>query len=226
MAVSVQLGAGQRQAAAIVTRLGIGEIDTLVGGVMGREEDAQHAVLALPIDGGRIGHLAIFSPCWDTSQTGPTFSVISMRPSGRKAIRQGSLKVATVVMVKGRLASGFCSPTLTWAQAAADARVKSNAAFANFIVISPCLLLKRPTLSDPARGCRSYTTVGAVPNKCSRKSSASGARRVFNQNSSKPLARHYVIYGKCLTHWRVLLSVFFRSDLEHAFSFGRIRDNR
>ena len=46
----VQLGAGQRQAAAIVTRLDIGEIDTLVGGVMGREEDAQHAVLALPID--------------------------------------------------------------------------------------------------------------------------------------------------------------------------------
>ena len=41
-------------------------------------------------------------------------------------------------MVKGRLASGFCSPTLTWAQAAADARVRSNAAFANFIVISPC----------------------------------------------------------------------------------------
>ena len=46
----VQPGAGQRQAAAIVTRLGIGEIDTLVGGVTGRDEDAQHAVLALPVD--------------------------------------------------------------------------------------------------------------------------------------------------------------------------------
>ncbi len=56
MAVDVQLGAGQRQAAAIVTRLDIGEIDTLVGGVMGREEDAQHAVLALPIDRRRITH--------------------------------------------------------------------------------------------------------------------------------------------------------------------------
>ena len=87
---------------------------------MGREEDAMHAVLTLVIDRGRIVH-RIFSPCWDTSQTGPTFSVISMRPSGRKASRQGSLKVATVVMVKGRLASGFCSPALTWAQAATDA---------------------------------------------------------------------------------------------------------
>ena len=42
----------------------------------------------------------------------------------------------------------------------------------------------------------------------------------------QPLARHYVIYGKCLTHWRVLLRVFFRSDLEHGFSFGRISDNQ
>src|ERR1022692_204661 len=39
-----------------------------------------------------------------------------------------------------------------------------------------------------------------------------------NQKSSKRLARHYVIYGKYLTHWRVLLRVFFRSDLEHGFS--------
>ena len=44
--------------------------------------------------------------------------------------------------------------------------------------------------------------------------------------SGKPLARHYVIHGKSLTDWRVLLSVFFRSDLEHGFSFGRIGDNR
>ena len=46
-----------------------------------------------------------------------------------------------------------------------------------------------------------------------------------NQKSSNGLARHYVIYGKCLTDWRVLLRVFFRSDLEHGFSFGRISDN-
>src|ERR1700685_1732615 len=62
-----------------------------------------------------------------------------MGPSGRKASRQGSLRVATVVMVKGRLASGFCSPTLTWARAATDARVKNNAVFANFIGVSPRL---------------------------------------------------------------------------------------
>src|SRR5262245_57694388 len=71
-----------------------------------------------------------------------------MRPSGRKARRQGRVKVVTVVIVKGRLVSDFCSPALTWAQAAADARVSSNVAFANCIVISP-LLLKLPILRDP-----------------------------------------------------------------------------
>jgi hypothetical protein len=69
--------------------------------------------------------------------------VISIRPSGKKASRQGSLKVATVVMLKGRLASGFCSPTLTWAQAATDTSVKSSGAFANLIVMS---LLASPAL--------------------------------------------------------------------------------
>ena len=57
----MQLSARQRQAAAIVTRLDIGEIDTLVGGVMRREEDAQHAVLALPIDWRRIAHRDLLS---------------------------------------------------------------------------------------------------------------------------------------------------------------------
>ena len=40
-------------------------------------------------------------------------------------------------MVKGMFASGFCSPALTWAQAAAGARVRHNAhaTFANLIVI-------------------------------------------------------------------------------------------
>ena len=56
----------------------------------------------------------VFCPCWVTSQTGPTFSVTSMRPSGRKASRQGKVKVATVVMLKGRLASGFCSPAFVY----------------------------------------------------------------------------------------------------------------
>src|SRR5579862_1481299 len=65
---------------------------------------------------------------------GPGFSVISMRPSGRKAIRQGRLNVVTVVMLKGRLGSGFCLPILTWAQTAAEGNMRSNAALANFIV--------------------------------------------------------------------------------------------
>src|SRR5438034_6276549 len=73
--------------------------------------------------------IGVFSPCWVTSQTGPTFSVISIRPSGRKAIRQGSLNVATWVIVNGRLASGFSSPALICACAVADMRLSSSAAF-------------------------------------------------------------------------------------------------
>src|SRR2546423_15622853 len=81
----------------------------------------------------------IFCPCWVTSQTGPTFSVISMRPSGKNAIRHGRLKVVTVVMLKGTAASGFCSPAFTWAQTAAETKVSSSAAVAtfSFIDISP-----------------------------------------------------------------------------------------
>src|SRR5262245_27915992 len=92
--------------------------------------------------------IGVFCPFWVTSQTGPTFSVTSMRPSGRKARRQGRVKVVTVVSVKGRIVSDFCSPALTWPQAAADARVSSNIAFANCIVIPP-LLLKHPILRHP-----------------------------------------------------------------------------
>src|SRR5205823_11851874 len=46
----VQPGARESQASAIVTRLGIGEIDTVIGGVTWREEDAVHAVLALVVN--------------------------------------------------------------------------------------------------------------------------------------------------------------------------------
>src|SRR6185436_274096 len=80
---------------------------------------------------------------------GPIFSVTSMRPSGRKAIRQGSSKVVVVVILKGTVGSGFCSPTLTWAQAAA--RVRSSAAFANFIVISPYLIIWASDWTGPCR---------------------------------------------------------------------------
>ena len=64
---------------------------------------------------------------------GPTFSVISMRPSGRNARRHGRLKVATWVMTNGKLASGFCAPRLVWAEAPVAARAASTAVFANFI---------------------------------------------------------------------------------------------
>src|SRR6266571_8196223 len=82
----------------------------------------------------------IFSPSWVTSQTGPTFSVMSMRPSGRNAMRQGSLNVATWVIVNGRLDSGFSSPALIWARAVADTSVTSSAAFRSvFTYVSPPL---------------------------------------------------------------------------------------
>src|ERR1035437_2323420 len=105
---------------------------------------------------------------------GPTFSVTSMRPSGRNASRQGSSNVLTVVMVKGRLASGFCSPTLTWAQAATDTRVKSNGAFANFIVIS-LLASRAPDLERFGALSLIVHYHWGVPNKCTMK--ASGARK-------------------------------------------------
>src|SRR5256885_16849025 len=83
----------------------------------------------------------VFCPSWVTSHTGPIFSVISMGPAGRKASRHGRVKVVTAVMLKGMLASGFCSPALLCAQTAADTKISSNAVFAKFIfiVISPYL---------------------------------------------------------------------------------------
>jgi hypothetical protein len=59
-----------------------------------------------------------------------------MRPSGRKAILQGNSNVLTVVIVKGRVASGFVPPTFTWARPVADARIKSDAVFAKRILMS------------------------------------------------------------------------------------------
>ena len=47
----------------------------------------------------------IFAPSCVTSETRPTFSVINMRPSGRNAMRQGRLNVATFVIVNGMVAS-------------------------------------------------------------------------------------------------------------------------
>src|SRR6267142_267494 len=70
----------------------------------------------------------IFCPCWVTSQTGPTFSVTSMRPSGRNAMRHGRLNVATWVIVNGRSGCGFNSPALIWARAADDTRMSNSAA--------------------------------------------------------------------------------------------------
>ena len=55
-------------------------------------------------------------------------------------MRHGNPNVLVVVMVKGRLASGFCSPTLIWASPVADATVRSNAIFAKRILMSPYLV--------------------------------------------------------------------------------------
>jgi hypothetical protein len=79
----------------------------------------------------------VFSPVWVTSQMGPTFSVISIRPSGRKASLHRRLKVATLVMTNGKLASGFCAPRLVWAEAPVAAKVTDTANSASFIFRLP-----------------------------------------------------------------------------------------
>src|SRR5262249_25155458 len=88
-----------------------------------------------------------------------------MRPSGRNASRHGSLKVITVVMVKGTLASGFCSPILKCAQGAADAAVRRNTALTNFIVTFSVAFPEEADFRHPGRYCRSYTAVRIVPNQ-------------------------------------------------------------
>lgn len=51
----------------------------------------------------------VFAPCWVSSHKPPTFSVMSIRPLGRKAILHGRFNVVIWVMVKGRFGSDFCS---------------------------------------------------------------------------------------------------------------------
>src|ERR1700682_3064061 len=89
-----------------------------------------------------------------------------MRPSGRKAIRQGSSKVATVVILKGWVASGFCSPTLTWPQAAA-AQVRSVAVLANFIftLLTNFKKKSRTQLDD---GREKHPSAPKLPNRAKR----------------------------------------------------------
>jgi hypothetical protein len=104
-------------------------------GVVRREKDTQHAALSLVKNGrhirdGRLGSLLSDQPI------PPTFSVISMRPSGRKAIRQGRLRVATWTMLKGRLGSGFCSPALICASAWVAARARNSPAISNCFISS------------------------------------------------------------------------------------------
>ena len=55
---------------------------------------------------GGVPETMDFCPSCVTSQSGPAFSVTSMRPSGRKAIRHGRVKVVTVVILNGTATSG------------------------------------------------------------------------------------------------------------------------
>src|SRR4051812_37711232 len=59
-----------------------------------------------------------------------------MRPSGRKAMRQGRLNVATWVIVNGRLGSGFNAPALIWAYAEADTSMSRRTALGSVFMIS------------------------------------------------------------------------------------------
>ena len=102
----------------------------------------------------------VLAPCWVTSQIGPTFSVTSMRPSGRKAIRQGRLKLATWAMAKGVEASGAWVPILTWAWAALAASTADAAQMANFIFVLACVWWR------PGAAARLGRRVRIVDNHC------------------------------------------------------------
>jgi hypothetical protein len=64
----------------------------------------------------------------------PTFSVMSMRPSGRKAIFQGRLRVVIWVTVKGRLVSDFCSPAFTCADTLLETKARNIPATAKCFI--------------------------------------------------------------------------------------------
>src|SRR6185437_5708198 len=68
----------------------------------------------------------------------------SMRPSGRNAMRQGRSKLATFVMLKGRLGSDFCSPALVCACAAFVSSATRRTAMASFVIRTfPCVRVIR-----------------------------------------------------------------------------------
>src|SRR5678815_1309726 len=79
----------------------------------------------------------VFTPCCVTSHTGPTFSVMSMRPSGRNAIRHGRLNSATLVIVNGWSSSGGWVPAFTCARASADRSIRDTAAVTHAFMEAP-----------------------------------------------------------------------------------------
>ena len=46
----------------VLARLGIGQVDDVVGGVLRRQEDAEHAALPLDSTAGTLS-IGVFSPC-------------------------------------------------------------------------------------------------------------------------------------------------------------------
>jgi hypothetical protein len=123
-----------------------------------------------------------------TSQIGPTFSVINTRPSGTNARRHGRLKVATVVMTNGKLASGLCAPRLVWADAPVAVKVASTAVFASLIFHLPRTRAMPPVYSSGGAG-RGWRTARPSPSPrrgavrgckgfaCGRKETAAFPRR-------------------------------------------------
>src|ERR1019366_5305072 len=62
---------------------------------------------------------------------------MSIRPSERKAIRQGRLNVATCVTVNGRFVSDVCVPALNCACAAVETKVKNSVPRTNIFIVFP-----------------------------------------------------------------------------------------
>src|SRR5450755_3449207 len=78
-------------------------------------------------------------------------------------MRQGSLNVATWVIVNGRLGSGFSSPALICARALADTSVSSSAAFRSlFMYASPHLTNVRDQPSVRHHACFIQVRMGGT----------------------------------------------------------------
>src|SRR6516164_7829794 len=110
---------------------------------------------------------------------GPTFSVITIRPSGRNPSRHGRLKVATLVMTNGKLASGVWAPRLVWAEAPDAVKAANTAVFASFIFHLPRIFGRRGC-EDFGRSTTRINETGLEVRRCLQPRSRFSPYQRFN----------------------------------------------